>query len=147
LLEDRDAAVVVLEQAERIFFSTDRAHELLVRYFGDNGARLPEALSGWLESQGSRDEPLEVRHGATLVVRRAGDALLLDEHRRSPRLTPREQQILELVADGRTNVEVADALCLAPGTVRRHLENIFGKLGVHNRTAAVAELRRDTATS
>ena len=36
-------------------------------------------------------------------------------------------------------------LCVARGTVRRHLENIFAKLGVHNPTAAVAALRRDTS--
>jgi len=147
LLDGEDHAVVLVEPPDRIALATEHAHELLVHYFGDNGSRLPEAVSGWLESPGGRDELLQVRRGATLVIRRVGDALLLEEHRRSPRLTPREHQILELVADGGTNVEVADALCLARGTVRRHLENIFAKLGVHNRTAAVAALRRDTAAS
>jgi DNA-binding CsgD family transcriptional regulator len=146
LLEGADQAVVAVEHPDRIVLATEHAHELLVRYFGDNGTRLPEAVSSWLGSP-NRDEPLEVGTAATLVIRRVGDALLLEEHRPSPRLTPRQQQILELVADGRTNAEVAGALCVAPGTVRRHLENIFGKLGVHNRTAAVAALRRDAAPS
>ena len=52
-------------------------------------------------------------------------------------LTPRERQILALVAEGKTNAEIADELCIARGTVRRHLENAYGKLGVHTRTAAV----------
>ena len=59
-----------------------------------------------------------------------------------PRLTAREHEILELVADGMTNAEVAQALWLSPGTVRRHLENAYRKLGVHTRTAAVAQLRQ-----
>jgi len=67
--------------------------------------------------------------------------LLLEEQQRIPRLTPRERQILELVSKGKTNAEVAEALWLSPGTVRRHLENVFAKLGVHTRTAAAALLR------
>jgi DNA-binding CsgD family transcriptional regulator len=52
-------------------------------------------------------------------------------------LTAREHQILTLVAEGKTNRHIADELSIAPGTVRRHLENAFAKLGVHTRTAAV----------
>jgi DNA-binding NarL/FixJ family response regulator len=54
------------------------------------------------------------------------------------RRTPREDEILQLVAEGRTNAEIAETLWLAPGTVRRHLESVFAKLGVHTRTAAAA---------
>lgn len=64
------------------------------------------------------------------------------EQSASPRLTPRERQVLELVGEGLRNADVADVLRIAPGTVRRHLENAYGKLGVHTRTAAVARLRR-----
>jgi DNA-binding NarL/FixJ family response regulator len=53
-------------------------------------------------------------------------------------LTPRERQVLRLVAAGLSNREVAAALYLAPGTVRKHLENIYAKLDVRNRTAAVS---------
>ena len=83
-------------------------------------------------------------HGesATLVVRGDGRALLLEERPRvAPMVTERERQVLELVARGLTNAEVAQELWLSPGTVRRHLENAFAKLGVHTRTAAVARLR------
>lgn len=52
-------------------------------------------------------------------------------------LTPRERQILALVAEGKTNGHIADELYIARGTVRRHLENAYAKLGVHTRTAAV----------
>jgi DNA-binding CsgD family transcriptional regulator len=52
-------------------------------------------------------------------------------------LTPRERQILALVAEGKTNGHIAAELYIATGTVRRHLENAYAKLGVHTRTAAV----------
>jgi DNA-binding CsgD family transcriptional regulator len=55
-------------------------------------------------------------------------------------LTPREREVLELVAEGRTNAEVARVLWISPGTVRKHLENSYEKLGVHTRTAAVSAL-------
>lgn len=55
-------------------------------------------------------------------------------------LTPREREILELVAEGRTNVEVARTLWISAGTVRKHLENAYEKLEVHTRTGAVAAL-------
>jgi DNA-binding CsgD family transcriptional regulator len=57
------------------------------------------------------------------------------------RLTPREHEILEHVAAGLTNAEIARVLWISPATVRKHLENAFSKLGVHTRTAAVAALR------
>jgi ATP/maltotriose-dependent transcriptional regulator MalT len=53
-------------------------------------------------------------------------------------LTEREAEVLGLVAAGRTNQEVADALVLSRKTVARHLSNIFTKLGLTSRTAAAA---------
>lgn len=53
-------------------------------------------------------------------------------------LTDRETQLLQLLRQGLTNQEIADRLVISTGTVRTHLENIFDKLGVHTRTAAVA---------
>ena len=58
----------------------------------------------------------------------------------APGLTRREQEVVVLVAEGKTNAEIARQLWISPGTVRRHLENVFAKLGVHTRTAAVAQL-------
>jgi DNA-binding CsgD family transcriptional regulator len=55
-------------------------------------------------------------------------------------LSPREREILELVADGLTNAQVARTLWISPGTVRKHLENAYEKLDVHTRTGAVAAL-------
>ena len=53
-------------------------------------------------------------------------------------LTAREREVLELVAERRTNREFARLLWISPQTVRKHLENAYERLGVHPRTAAVA---------
>ena len=52
-------------------------------------------------------------------------------------LTPRECEIIALVAEGLTNGQIAAQLWISAGTVRRHLENAYAKLGVHTRTGAV----------
>ena len=56
-------------------------------------------------------------------------------------LTPRELEIVRLVAGGMTNREIARELWVSPNTVSKHLENAFEKLGVSNRTAAAARVR------
>lgn len=56
-------------------------------------------------------------------------------------LTQRESEILRWVASGATNAEVARQLWVTEHTVRKHLENIYGKLDVHTRTAAIARAR------
>lgn len=52
-------------------------------------------------------------------------------------LTGREVEVLQAVASGMANKEIAEALCISSYTVQVHLRNIFGKLGVDNRTEAV----------
>lgn len=52
-------------------------------------------------------------------------------------LTPRERDVLALVADGLGNREVAEALAISEHTVKFHLASIFGKLGASSRTEAV----------
>jgi DNA-binding CsgD family transcriptional regulator len=51
-------------------------------------------------------------------------------------LTAREQEVLALLAEGKTNTELAQVLFISERTVNRHVSNIFTKLGVHNRTQA-----------
>ncbi len=53
-------------------------------------------------------------------------------------LTNQEMQVLQLVSEGKTNREIADALYLGEGTVRNYVSNILGKLGVANRAEAAA---------
>ncbi|MCW2572902.1 MAG: ATP-dependent transcriptional regulator, MalT-like, LuxR family [Frankiales bacterium] len=56
----------------------------------------------------------------------------------TPPLTTRQTELMRLVAAGWTNAEIATSLFVSPHTVRKHLENIFARLGVTSRTAAVA---------
>ncbi len=56
-------------------------------------------------------------------------------------LSPREAEVLLLVAGGGPNREVAAELGVRPSTVKKHLEHVYAKLGVHTRTAAVARAR------
>ena len=66
-------------------------------------------------------------------------ALEEDLQRRSSGLTAREVDILDLVANGLSNAEIAERLVLSERTVHAHLRSIFDKLGVNTRTAAVHE--------
>jgi DNA-binding CsgD family transcriptional regulator len=58
-------------------------------------------------------------------------------------LTSRQRELLRMVAAGHDNIAIARRLGLSPGTVRKHLENAFARLGVSSRTAAVAKLYPD----
>ena len=75
----------------------------------------------------------------TLLRPHLHQAWLDAERRRHPgtELTPRQRQLVDLVAAGYTNAQIARRLGIAEGTVRKHLENIHRKLQVSSRTAAV----------
>lgn len=70
---------------------------------------------------------------ARAQLRAAQQASLVDDM-----LSAREKEILDLVATGASNTEIAKHLWIAPGTVRKHLEHIYRKLDVGSRTAALA---------
>ena len=64
-------------------------------------------------------------------------ASVIAEHSSSERLTPREQAVLALMAEGRRNKELGTALAIAEDTVKMHVKNILAKLGARDRTEAV----------
>jgi DNA-binding CsgD family transcriptional regulator len=123
--------VILLGARGEVEYASEPARRLLREFAPD------ETLVEWLES-GSR-RPLIHRLGERrLIIERVGDALLLEETRPDVDLTAREREVLTWVARGMTNPEIARLLWLAPSTVAKHLENIYAKLGVKTRTAAVA---------
>lgn len=74
--------------------------------------------------------------------------LVVQSFRRRPEqtehpLTPREEEVLQLVARGLINKEIADHLGVTTETVRMHLKNCYAKLHVNSRTAAAMKLRGD----
>lgn len=160
---DLGAALDFLREAEGVTgpaaFPPELIGRLLSDYFDDaRGARLPTLVEDWLrrdrqrlngDSMPSPRRPLTVERGQRrLVVTRSNGhdwALLLREESvpadGSNLLSFREWQVLGLVEEGKSNAEIAAALRIAPSTVRTHLENIYAKLGVRSRTAALARAR------
>lgn len=67
--------------------------------------------------------------------------------RAEPELTPREREILLRVAEGKTNATIAVELWISPATVKKHLENVYDKLGVGSRAAAASRLRDEIRVS
>lgn len=60
-------------------------------------------------------------------------------------LTPREQELLGLIAKGYTNLQIADQMMITINTVKRHTKAVFRKMGIHNRSAAAAMFRGKVA--
>ena len=86
--------------------------------------------------------------GAPMTPRVARSVLDMFQHLRPPQqqgygLTAREQEVLELMAQGLLKKEIADRLTLSYHTVDTHLRNIYAKLHVNTRTAAVAKALRE----
>ncbi len=81
-----------------------------------------------------------------LIARKLLRRLRIDPSQSKPppadTLSPREQQILDLVARGFTYPEVAEQVRVSLNTIHTHIRNIYGKLGVHNKTEAVFEARQ-----
>jgi DNA-binding CsgD family transcriptional regulator len=114
-----------------------------------------DAIRMWLPAEGTRVRSIYLeRSGKNYTKRDVTLLSLIRSHlirmrinaefrrRASGRrgLTPREAEVLGWIARGKQNAEIARLLFISPHTVRKHVENIFEKLGVRTRTAAVAAL-------
>jgi DNA-binding CsgD family transcriptional regulator/tetratricopeptide (TPR) repeat protein len=110
-------------------------------------------LAEVLAATGDADGARVAREAATDAAQQLGAVPLLRRLGRSPApsttavssisLTPRESEILALVAEGRTNGEIGRQLFISTKTVSVHVSNILGKLGAAGRTEAAAIARRD----
>lgn len=115
-------------------------------------ARCKLALARHAAASGDRQRADELLDAATTIAQELGARPLLAEIERAgsvaavasqPKeipggLSPREVDVLRLVARGMTDAEVAQALSISPRTVGRHLSSVYSKLGVSSRTAATA---------
>ncbi|MCP1200841.1 DNA-binding response regulator [Notoacmeibacter sp. MSK16QG-6] len=134
-----------------IHWTTRQAAELLERAGLPNGEnqRLPVAVVEWLAEE--NDKPLSLKQSGIALEMRVVEAgsdqfliRLLDRSRGTDEerlgqtfdLTVREAQVLLWIAHGKSNKEIGDILEMSHRTVNKHLEQIFAKLGVENRTAA-----------
>ncbi|MCH8309983.1 MAG: AAA family ATPase [Chloroflexi bacterium] len=109
----------------RIFVDEGEAMRILLRHAAADGIAM--AYAGRLLAAFGVDE-----QPADATSKRSG-ASMLAEH-----LTERESEILRLISVGMTNQEIAGQLVISVATVKRHITNIYGKLGVSHRTQATA---------
>lgn len=129
---------------QRVHSLCDQARTLFLQYDMQRAIDLVDTLQ-----EGVRQ--LELRDVAGVTRQRSGQvahsqiqnqARVQDveqsEYHLDLSLTKREQEVLRLVAEGHTDREVAETLVISPRTVNRHLSNIFVKLDVPGRAAAVA---------
>jgi DNA-binding CsgD family transcriptional regulator len=135
--------------------SADPAARRWLRQFFGNATRsgkLPRKVLRWISrtSGRQRDRSLVARTATAELYLRgkpsyAQDKIILlfelikDDHGRSrphQTLTTREREVLLWLAGGNSNAEIGAILGIAPATVGKHLERIYPKLGVRNRTAA-----------
>jgi DNA-binding NarL/FixJ family response regulator len=152
--------LLAVNRSGRIMWSTPQAQKLLADSLDIAGGEeliLPEPLQQWLEqaqrgrgaskAQASFPNHPELKlhymgnAGANeFLLRLAKDAAagLPAEFSSELGLTTREGEVLSWLSKGKTNRDIAQILGLSPRTVDKHLEQIYAKLGVENRTAAAA---------
>ena len=107
-------------------------------------AALDAGALGYLQKSVSREELLAALRAVAQGTRHLSGELVrqLAANRLGPAITPREREILGLIAAGRANKEIGDALGISEDTVKRHVSHILQKLGVHDRAQATAEAIR-----
>ncbi|WP_164519599.1 helix-turn-helix transcriptional regulator [Nocardioides ferulae] len=140
-----ESLVEVWREAETLFADFGHLHEL---------ARVRAVLAGVLRATGDQAGSRAVADQARATALALGARPLVEELRAlgaapvrgdatSTGLTTREREILGLVAEGRSNGEIARQLYISAKTVSVHVSNILGKLGAAGRTEAAAIARRD----
>jgi DNA-binding CsgD family transcriptional regulator len=136
--DDAAAALAALRRALRAWQELDAPYEIArVRVLVGLACRaLGDESTATLELEAARDLFAELRAApqVTRVDSLLTRAMAADNHG----LSPRELEVLRLIAAGKSNREIAAALVVSEHTVARHVQNILAKLGVSSRTAAAA---------
>ena len=126
---------------------------LLVSAYNDSGVvykALETGAAGFVSKEARReqivDAVLACSRGENVVPPDIASGLVSEIRLRkqddTPALTPREQEILHLIAAGKTLPEIARELFLGLTTVKTHVQHLYEKLGVSDRAAAVASAMR-----
>lgn len=109
----------------------------LVRLFADEGETLYQLARVYKRKKTIKDEFLNTIIKASKEMALMYPQYLKKHKDSSPKFTEKEIEILRLLADKRNNKEIAEFLDNTPNTIKHHLKNIYGKLGVNSRTEAV----------
>ena len=139
---------------ERIKAENPGAQVVMVTSFDDETilVRAIEAgCSGFITKHKAVQEvaqAVRAAHAGEALISPSMLARLLPKLRQSPRgigadLTPREVEVLRLLADGVSNQQMAEKLVLSLHTVRNHVQNVIQKLGAHSKLEAVATAVRE----
>jgi len=136
-ISQREQALTLLKQA------LQRAEpEGYMRLFLDEGAPIVKLLLNLRETTPEQQAYIQLLLAASIEHETTRPADRKEHPQRSqPLVDPlseRELEVLQLIAAGASNEEIAERLVIAIGTVKRHVSNILGKLTVSNRTQAVA---------
>jgi DNA-binding NarL/FixJ family response regulator len=135
-------AILVLSQ----YVEETYAADLLASGGGDGRGGVGYLLKDRVSKLADLSDALaRVAEGGTVLDPEVVSALLSRRQRRDPlaELSPREREVLGLMAEGRTNNAIGRALVVTPGAVEKHISSIFGKLGLppssddHRRVMAV----------
>jgi DNA-binding NarL/FixJ family response regulator len=148
LLDIRMEGMTGLDALERIASDFPQVRVLMLSMHDQPGyvrRAIELGASGYLLKSAGRDEILAaitaVSEGETYIQGRLMEPLLADvtgSPRQTGRLSPREQQVLQLIADGSENKQIARELGLSEATVKTYIRGVFERLGVSSRAEAVA---------
>jgi DNA-binding NarL/FixJ family response regulator len=148
LLDIRMEGMTGLDALERIASEFPQVRVLMLSMHDQPGyvrRAIELGASGYLLKSAGRDEILAaitaVSEGQTYVQGRLMQPLLADvtgSLRQTGRLSPREQQVLQLIADGSENKQIARELGLSEATVKTYIRGVFERLDVSSRAEAVA---------
>ncbi len=135
----RAQAVMVGTRAMIVVYGSPEDHLVVERATSAARVVLGEAAFAELQTQAGTLTFIEVIDEALALVDEV-DELLVSPAESSERelLSPREREVLALVAAGRSNPQIADALFLSPNTIKSHVTSLLNKLGAENRAQVVA---------
>ncbi|MBO1022899.1 response regulator [Methylobacterium sp. SD274] len=152
-LDTTGRTLFAVDRQGTVLWSTPQAARVLAK-LGDGGSCLPEAGRAWLAEQLKGGNAASVTlpdtegaaHSLSLIGTTGDEVLLrlsrdasasgIERLRANLPITAREADVLFWLSRGKASRDIGDILGLSPRTVTKHLESIYAKLGVENRTAA-----------
>ncbi len=135
-LEQEETALTLLQEV--LVHAEPEGH---IRLFLDRGAEVEEMLRHLHDPLFSHSYLSDLLCAFEVESRYEMGTQVAEEASLYERISPRELEILSLIAQGASNKDIADKLVISEGTVKTHVKHILSKLGAQNRTDAIAKAR------